>query len=118
LSLASIGLLFALAFVLSRRSYILTSILEYPIYVLSGAVVPITMLPEWSQPISMVLAPAWGVEALRASAIPGYETVFGFGMVGNAVVCVVLMIVYAVLAWFLMRKIVKNVIETGSFTRY
>ena len=118
LSLASIGLLFALAFVLSRRSYILTSILEYPIYVLSGAVVPITMLPEWSQPISMVLAPAWGVEALRASAIPGYETVFGFGMVGNAVVCVVLMIVYTVLAWFLMRKIVKNVIETGSFTRY
>ena len=118
LSLASIGLLFALAFVLSRRSYILTSILEYPIYVLSGAVVPITMLPEWSQPISMVLAPAWGVEALRASAIPGYETVFGFGMVGNALVCAGLMIVYIALAWFFMRKIVKNVIETGSFTRY
>ncbi len=118
LSLASIGMLFSLAFVLSRRSYILTSILEYPIYVLSGAVVPITMLPEWSQPISMVLAPTWGVEALRASAIPGYETVFGFDMVGNALVCIALMIAYAALSWYLMRIIVRNVLETGSFTRY
>ena len=118
LSLASIGLLFALAFVLSRRSYILTSILEYPIYVMSGAVVPITMLPEWSQPISMVLAPAWGVESLRAAAIPGYEVCFGPGMVGNALICIGLMAVYVVVAWYSMKRIVKNVIETGSFTRY
>lgn len=118
LSLASIGLLFALAFVLSRRSYILTSILEYPIYVLSGAIVPITMLPEWSQPISLMLAPAWGVEALRASAISGYETVFGYGMFENMLICIGLMTAYAIIAWYLMRRIVKNVIETGSFTRY
>ena len=118
LSLASIGMLFSLAFVLSRRSYILTSILEYPIYVLSGAVVPITMLPAWTQPISMVLAPAWGVEALRASAIPGYEVVFGFDMVGNSLICIALMIAYTALSWYLMKVIVKNVLETGSFTRY
>ena len=118
LSLASIGLLFALAFVLSRRSYILTSILEYPIYVLSGAVVPITMLPEWSQPISMILAPSWGVEALRATAIPGYEVCFGTDMLGNSLICIGLMVAYVMIAWFLMKRIVKNVIETGSFTRY
>ena len=100
LSLASIGMLFSLAFVLS------------------GAVVPITMLPAWTQPISMVLAPAWGVEALRASAIPGYEVVFGFDMVGNSVICIALMIAYTALSWYLMKVIVKNVLETGSFTRY
>ena len=117
-SLATIGILFSIAFIFSRRSYILTSIFEYPIYILSGAVVPITMLPEWTNPISYVLAPTWGVEALRCSALPGYEAVFGFGMVGNALMCVALSVVYAAVSWFLMRRIVNNVLETGSFTRY
>ncbi len=118
LSLASIGMLFSIAFVFSRRSYILTGILEYPIYVLSGAVVPITMLPVWCQPISMVLAPSWGVEALRASAIEGYQVVFGFDMIGNLLICVAISVVYLVIAWFAMKAIVRNVLETGSFTRY
>lgn len=117
-SLASIGMVFAVTFVFSRRSYILTAILEYPIYVLSGAVVPITMLPEWTNPISMILAPSWGVEALRASAINGYETAFGFGMIGNALVCLGISAIYFLIAWFAMKFITANVKETGSFTRY
>ena len=118
MSLASIGVLFSISFVFSRRSYVLTSVFEYPIYILSGAVVPITMLPDWTNPISMMLAPTWGVEALRASAIEGYETVFGFGMVGNALMCVLLAMIYLTAAWLLMRRIVNNVTETGSLTRY
>lgn len=118
ISLASIGLLFSLAFVLSRRSYILTSILEYPIYVISGAVVPITILPEWMQHISFFLAPSWGVEALRGFTIPGYELEFGYGLVGNTLVCLGLTAAYIAIAWFLMKRIVSIVLKTGSFTRY
>lgn len=117
-SLASIGILFSIAFIFSRRSYILTSVFEYPIYILSGAVVPISMLPSWTNPISMALAPTWGVEALRNAALAGYEPVFGFDMVGNALMCLGLSLLYAVIAYFLMRRIVNNVLETGSFTRY
>ena len=107
-SLASIGILFSIAFIFSRRSYILTSIFEYPIYILSGAVVPITALPSWTNPISMALAPTWGVEALRCSALSGYEAVFGFGMVGNALVCVALSFAYAAIGWFLMRRMIDD----------
>lgn len=117
-SLASIGMLFSITFVFSRRSYILTSVLEYPIYILSGAVVPINMLPEWTNPISMILAPSWGVEALRCAAIPGYEHVFGFGLWGNAAICLCISAIYMTVAWFIMRRIVNNVVETGSLTRY
>lgn len=117
-SLASIGMMFSLAFVLSRRSYVLTSILEYPIYVLSGAIVPITLLPSFLQPISMVLPPTWGVEALRASALTGYETVFGFGMYGNVAICMIATVVLCMIAKWLMNRMVNNVLETGSFTRY
>lgn len=117
-SLASIGMIFAVAFVFSRRSYILTSMLEYPIYVLSGALVPITVLPQWCAPISMVLAPSWGIEALRASALDGYSTVFGFGMIGNAAVCLLITAVNIAIAWVLLTRITANVRSTGSFTRY
>lgn len=118
LSLASIGMIFSVAFVLSRRSYVLTSILEYPIYILSGAVVPITILPQWTNPISMALPPTWGVESLRAFALPDYEVVFGYGSYGNVIVCVILSLVYLTIAWLLMRRIISNVKSTGSFTRY
>ena len=118
LSLSSIGMMFSIAFVFSRRSYVLTKILEYPIYILSGAVVPITKLPEWTNPISMILPPTWGVESLRASALSGYSVVFGPGYCENAVICVFLSLLYFITAWFLMRRIVSNVKATGSFTRY
>lgn len=117
-SLASIGMIFAVAFVFSRRSYILTSLFEYPIYILSGALVPITMLPAWCNPISMVLAPTWGIEALRTSAVVGYSPVFGFGMWGNALMCLAIAIINTAIAWLAMRHITVNVRETGSFTRY
>lgn len=118
LSLAAIGMMFSIAFVFSRRSYVLTSILEYPIYILSGAVVPITCLPGWTNPISMILPPTWGVESLRAAAISGYEVVFGPGYCENMIICVLLSLAYFTVAWFLMRRIVSNVRSTGSFTRY
>ena len=118
LSLGSVGMIFAVAFVFSRRSYLLTGIFEYPIYILSGAVVPISMLPGWTNCISYALAPAWGVEALRASAISGYTTVFGLGMWGNAAVCVLISALYLIISWVAMRRIVSNVTETGSFTGY
>ena len=118
LSLSSIGMIFSIAFVFSRRSYVLTSILQYPIYILSGAVVPITVLPQWTNPISMILPPTWGVESLRASALTGYEVLFGPGYYGNVMVCALLSLIYFAIAWFLMRRIVSNVKANGSFTRY
>ncbi len=118
LSLSSIGMIFSIAFVFSRRSYVLTSILEYPIYILSGAVVPITVLPQWTNPISMALPPTWGVESLRASALSDYNAVFGFGYLENTVICVLLSLLYFTVAWLLMKRIVSNVRATGSFARY
>lgn len=117
-SLSCVGLIFSVTFVFSRKSYILTGLFEYPLYVLSGAVIPITLLPSWTNPISMILPPTWGVEALRASAIEGYTMVFGFGMWGNVLVCVLISLVYALIAWGIMFSILKKVKETGSFAGY
>ena len=117
-SLSCVGLIFSVTFVFSRKSYILTGMFEYPLYVLSGAVIPITLLPEWTNPISMILPPTWGVEALRASAIEGYSTVFGFGMWGNTLICILVSLVYVLIARAVMSRIVREVQKTGSFAGY
>jgi ABC-2 type transport system permease protein len=118
LSLASIGLIFSAAFVFSRRSYVLTSIAEYPIYILCGALVPITMLPGWTNYISLALAPTWGVEAMKMAAVEGYQSTLGFDMWICIAAMLILTAVCLVIASLLLRRIERNILETGSATRY
>lgn len=117
-SLASVGMVLSMIFVFSRKSYILTGILEYPIYVLSGALVPITMLPAWTNPISMAFPVTWGIEALRQSAIVGYQPVFGFDLAGNCLVCLLISLLFMIISWFALKRVVSLVRATGSFVRY
>ena len=37
--------------------------LEYPVWLVCGFLVPVTLLPDWVRPISWVLAPTWGMNA-------------------------------------------------------
>jgi ABC-2 type transport system permease protein len=42
--------------------------LEYPMYILGGFLFPILLLPDWSNPLSYVLAPYWAARALHATS--------------------------------------------------
>lgn len=117
-SLATIGLIFSAAFVFSRRSYVLTAIAEYPIYILCGALVPITYLPDWTNPISLALAPTWGVEAMKMAAVEGYQSTLGYDVWTCVAAMIILTVVYYVFAKILLGKIEHNILETGSATRY
>jgi ABC-2 type transport system permease protein len=57
--------------VLYRHANALSNLLEYPIWVVTGLLFSLSLLPGWSHPISYVLAPTWGVRALRESALGG-----------------------------------------------
>ncbi len=39
--------------------------LEYPVWLVCGFLVPLTLFPDWVRPISWVLAPTWGINAIR-----------------------------------------------------
>jgi ABC-2 type transport system permease protein len=68
LSVSALGLIFASSFVLTRSAQILTNGLEFPIYIISGAMFPIGLLPFWTHPASFILGPTWGIQAIRAAA--------------------------------------------------
>ena len=73
-TIASIGVLgFALSMVLMRfrTAGFIGNSLEYPVWIVSGLLFPIAVLPAWSHPISWALAPTWGMRALLHSALGG-----------------------------------------------
>ena len=60
------GLLMASSFILYRHANALSNLLEYPVWIATGLLFPIALLPGWVRPISWLLAPTWGIEAIRA----------------------------------------------------
>jgi ABC-2 type transport system permease protein len=71
LGLGLLGLLFASTFVLYRHANALSNMLEWPVLLVTGMLVPLSLLPGWTHPIAWVLAPTWGVRGIRAAALGG-----------------------------------------------
>ncbi|MGH2454946.1 MAG: ABC transporter permease [Candidatus Limnocylindria bacterium] len=92
LALGSMGMLIATSFVLYRHANALSNLLEYPIWIVTGLIVPLPFLPGWLGPISWVLVPTWAMEAIRGSAMGASPPWAALGL------CLVLAIVYYLLA--------------------
>ena len=88
LAIAMLGVVMASTFVLYRFANALSNLLEYPIWLVTGLLVPVSLLPGWAAPLSWVLAPTWGVRALRAAALGGESAWFAITM------CLLLAVVY------------------------
>ena len=71
LGLGMFGLLLASTFVLMRNANALTNTLEYPIWLVSGMLVPISVLPGWTGPIADALPTTWGARAVREAVTGG-----------------------------------------------
>ena len=93
-SLGSLGMLIATTFVLYRHANALGNLLEYPIWLITGLLVPISVLPLWIKPVSYLLAPTWGMEAIRGATIGASPPLLAIAM------CFILAVAYYVAARF------------------
>lgn len=71
LALGAMGLLLAATFVLMRNANALANALDAPVWLLSGMLVPITVLPAWTHPLSWALPTTWGARAVHAATAGG-----------------------------------------------
>jgi hypothetical protein len=53
--LGMLGLVMASTFVLYRQATAFSNLLEYPVWLVSGLLIPISLLPGWVEPISWLL---------------------------------------------------------------
>ena len=70
-SIGALGFLCAVLFVRFRQAWALGNMLEYPVWLVCGFLVPLSLFPAWVQPISWALAPTWGIAAIREAALGG-----------------------------------------------
>jgi ABC-2 type transport system permease protein len=96
-ALGLLGLVLASTFVLYRHASAFSNLLEYPVWLVSGLLVPVSLLPGWAEPISWLLAPTWGVKAVRESALGGEPGV-------AIAMCVLLSFVYLVVGTVTMAN--------------
>lgn len=109
-AMAGTCIVIAGVFVLARSARIFQNSLSYPFYLLSGAVVPVALLPGWLQPVSKVVFLSWVTDLVRdclraapvSNAAPRLLVVLALGAVG-----------YAGGGWMLTR-IVHRVRATGA----
>ena len=70
-SVGALGFLLSVAFVRYRSAWALGNALEYPVWLICGFLVPLALLPGWVAPFSWLLAPTFGVRAIREAALGG-----------------------------------------------
>jgi ABC-2 type transport system permease protein len=70
-SLGTLGVLLASLFILSRHATILAGFLSYPVWLLTGLLVPLALLPTWVEPLSWLLSPTWGMQAMSDAIVGG-----------------------------------------------
>ena len=99
ISLGLLGLLLASTFVLYRNANAFANLLEYPIWLITGLLVPLSLLPGWVEPLSWVLAPTWGIRAIRDAALGG-----GGGAWPEIGMCVLLGAIYLALGALFLRN--------------
>ena len=92
-SLGLLGLVLSSTFVLLRNANSLANLLEYPVWLVTGLLISLSLLPGWTRPISYVLAPTWGIKGIREAALGGDPA-------PAVAACIALGLVYLVIGHF------------------
>jgi len=92
-SLGLLGLVLSSTFVLLRNANSMSNLLEYPVWLVTGLLISLSLLPGWTRPISWILAPTWGIRGLRQAAVGG-DPLFPILM------CVALGLIYLAIGHF------------------
>lgn len=116
-SLSALGVVFCSSFLLTRSAQVLTNGLEMPIYVATGSMFPIALLPFWSHPLSLALGPTWGIDAMRYAADAAYVGM-GFGFWLDVMVLVVSTIAYLAVGFWLFIVVENKVRRQASLMEY
>ena len=83
ISFISFGLIIAPIFVMNPNVQQWQNAMEFPVYILSGFLFPIALLPGWTTPLSYLLPPYWAARALHGTSSGGAgpdEILLSWGM--------------------------------------
>ena len=108
-SIGMVGFLMAVTVVRYRTAWALGTAFEEPVWLICGFLLPIAILPGWVEPISWILAPTWGVRAIRESALGGTP-------VPDLLLCLVVGLGYAAVGVYFAERILTAARRNASLS--
>ena len=101
-SIGLLGFVMASVVVRFRAGWAVGNMFEYPVWLVTGLLIPVALLPGWAEPVSWLLAPTWGMRALSEAAVAGGSPLVDIAM------CLVLSVVYAVIGAVLLGQFLQS----------
>lgn len=117
LSLSAFGLLMTTIILLSRKGGFITNSMEIPVYIATGTMFPVLLLPLVALPFAFLLAPTWGIEAIRLAALPGY-TGLATTYWEDMLILVAETLGYLALAFVLFKRVEAYAKRNGTLEEY
>ncbi len=111
-SASLLGFLLGCLFVLTRAGARISEALMYPIFILGGLIIPISLLPGWVRPLSWIVSLRWGGELLRAANAGAPQSVRAWLLLGATTLG------YALLARVAFRFVLTRVRRDGTLDLY
>lgn len=105
----------ALLFTLSRQAEALMNFIEYPIFLICGFLFPVSILPNWVQPISLLLLPTWAIELLRKVLNVGSTSA---EILNTFIILLFLTFIYCVIAYICYRAVDQKARLDGKLGVY
>jgi ABC-2 type transport system permease protein len=101
IAIAVMGFVIAVSSVRYRAAWALGAALELPVWLICGFLISISSLPAWVRPVSWLLAPTWGMSAIRAATEGRSASLY-------LAACVGLTVVYAVIGTVVARVLLDS----------
>jgi ABC-2 type transport system permease protein len=101
-AIGALGFLFASALVRYRSAFMLGNLFEWPVWMICGLLIPVSVLPGWLQPVSWAFAPTWGMRALRHAALGSGSSWAAIGM------CAALSVAYLTAGGLFLRFFLRS----------
>ncbi len=116
-SLSAFGLMMSTVVVLTRKGGFITNSMEIPVYIATGTMFPVSLLPYVALPFAFILAPTWGIEAIRLSALPGYAGL-SVGYWEDLLIMAAETVAYLALAFVLFKRVEAYAKRNGTIEEY
>ncbi len=113
-AVTALGLLAGCTFVWFRQALRVVGLMNWPAYILSGVMFPISYLPVALRAVSYILAPTWGLMGLRAS----FGISEGMSPVTIAASLGILTCVYMCLAYHSYRLVLDRIRAEGRLAEW
>lgn len=109
IAIGMLGFLIAVSSARYRSAWALGNLVEMPVWLICGFLVPLSLLPDWVRPISWALAPTWGMAGIRAAAE-------GRSSVADIALCLALGVAYAGIGALISRRLLDGARRHATLT--